>query len=92
MQPAVEQGVKGPESAQSQVGWDLDQPWATQRCPCQGQGIWNYMIFRDPFQPKTFYDSMSWPNTVPLTQHEILLNDGLRRFVQWEHWTVGKNI
>lgn len=64
MQPAVEQGVKGPESAQSQVGWDLDQPWATQRCPCQGQGIWNYMIFRDPFQPKTFYDSMisAWPN------------------------------
>lgn len=26
MQPAVEQGDKGPESAQSQVGWDLDQP------------------------------------------------------------------
>lgn len=28
------------------------------KCPCPRQGSWNYMVFRGPFQPKQFCESI----------------------------------
>lgn len=34
--------------------------WLSERCPCCLQSIWNYMTFKSPFQPISFYDSRIW--------------------------------